>query len=225
VTFKELQDAVILNTFDETDRAQVKNWINHRYTVLCDAEDWSFMRATAGVTVTAGSQTVTNLPSDYGVGNALLDQYGERLELIGDPSEFVRRYMDTTVSYTGQPEAFTAFGSPSTFDGGLFGDGDFGGGEGLLAVGPTSNVTSNQFRLLYQRATPLLVADADVPTLPSGHHMTLVYGARAEGLGLSGLPEADSAERLFLAGLDAMRRKYLRPLRARMSQAPAYRPC
>jgi hypothetical protein len=66
--------------------------------------------------------------------------------LIGDPEEFVRRYMDTTTTYTGQPEAFVVLGSPGTFDGGLFGDGTFDGASKAASTSArrrTSRATSS----------------------------------------------------------------------------------
>lgn len=225
MTYKQIQDAVLLNTFDESQRTSVKDWINTRYTWLCDLADWSFMRAVANVTVTNGTTAVSGVPADLGVANALVDQYGARLEKITNPEVFVHRYLGIPI-FTGQPEAFTVFGSPATFDGGQFGDGDFGGGEGLIAVGPTSNVTSAAFKLLYERAVPTLVADADVPILPAGYHMGLAVGARALGCRMNGMTaEAGDMDGEFRGTIDSMRAKYLRPVRDRTGQSPAYRPC
>lgn len=225
MTFKEIQDAVLADTFDESKRASVKNWINGKYTELCDLDDWTFMRAVANVSVSVNSATVSGVPADFAVANALLDQYGCPLEKMGNVEEFVRRYMDSTTSSPAQPEAFCVFGSPATFDGGSFGDGDFGGGEGLIAVGPTSNVASSTFRLLYERAAPTLVIDADVPILPAGYHLAVVAGARAFGCRLSGMTaEAEEADAEFRSAVDALRRKYRRAINNRSPQVSAYRP-
>jgi hypothetical protein len=77
---------------------------------------------------------------------------------------------------------------------------------------------------MYERAAPLLSADADTPIIPSGYHMMLVDGARATGLRLSGLPEAESADAEFRSMVEGLRGKYKRPLRDRSPQVPAYRP-
>lgn len=204
MTFLELQDAVLADAFDASKRGDVKNWINHAYAILCDLDEWTWMRASAAVAVTSGSQTVSSMPADFGVANALVDQYGASLEKILDPEVFYDRYTGLGAS-TGQPEAFVNVNN------------------GLL-VGPTSNVSSSAFRLVYERVVTAMSADSDVPILPAMYHMALVHGAKAEGARLTLMPDAPNFDQAFQTSIEAMRNKYLRPIHDRAPQVPAYRP-
>jgi len=87
VTFKQIQDAVLANAFDESLRAQVKDHINHRYQMLWVAEEWGFVYETALVSVTAGSNVVTGLPSDFGNPLSLQNSAGDPREEEGDPDQ------------------------------------------------------------------------------------------------------------------------------------------
>ena len=205
MTFLQIVNAVLADAFAEGKRADAKNWVNHRYTWLCDLEEWPFMRATTVVTVTAGSATVTNVPTDFAIAQALLDQYGTPLEPVRDPQDFYDRYYGQTVA-NGKPEAFTIDG-------------------GVLLVGPTSNETSALYKLVYQRAAAALSADGDVPIIPTGYHMGLVHGGKAEGFRLTNVPLADQFDADFRGTVDAMRAKYLSPMRDKRRQSPAYRAC
>ena len=193
MTFLEIVNAVLAGSFDEAKRPSAKAWVNTRLGELLDMETWVFMRATASVTVTAGSRTVTGLPTAFGVAHSLIDGDGEPLTPFRDPVAFLERY-PTNVS-SGTPEAWTAIGAS-------------------IMVGPAATVTSSAFTLIYELAHTDLVADGDVPILPSQYHLMLVHGAKATGMRMLGIPLWNEHEQAFQQSLDAMRRKYLVTVRA-----------
>lgn len=204
MTFLEIQDAVMDNLFDETDRANVKNWINLRYGWMLALEKWTFLNATASVTVTSGSQTVTGLPTNFGVVIGLWDSDGAPLKGYSDWREFLSRY-NTNLDDTGTPEAYTVIG-------------------GTLLVGPTPDTTATDFLLAHELEAAAMSADADVPVIPSLFHRSLVSAGRAEGMKERLNPAWREVEQNFLASIDAMRRRYLTGVRQTGEQVPAYRP-
>lgn len=205
MNFKAIQDAVLVDAFAEGKRAEAIKWINSRYSWLCDLESWTFMQGTAAVTVTSGSQLVSNLPTDFGIAVGLIDQYGASLECLRDAAEFYSRYTNPSAPTTGQPEAYTVIG-------------------GSILVGPTANVTSTAFTLLYEKTAAALVNDSDTPIIPAGYHVALVHGGKAAGFRLTNIPLADQFDAEFRGHIDAMRAKYLTAMRDKQRQIPAYRP-
>lgn len=205
MTFKDLQDAVIKDTFDESDRADVRTWINHRYGLLLNQNEWTFTQGNTLVTATGGSQAVSNLPADLGIVLGLQRADGQPLRAIPEYRKFAAKYIGTSNSPTGQPEAFTSWG-------------------GALLVGPTSNETSSAYVLTYEKNCTPLSADADIPVIPVEHHLALVFGGKADGLALSSVLLADPFEQKFDAEIQAMTRKYLAAVRGANTQIPAYRP-
>ena len=203
-TFLELQDAVILGLLDPSDRAAAKTYINHRYGWILALEEWSFLNATDNVTVTAGSQTVTGLPTNFGIPIGMWDSGGNPLRAMSDWRAFLSRY-NANLSDSGTPEAYTVIGSS-------------------LLVGPTPDTTASDFLLAYELEAPALVADADVPIIPSLFHVALINGGRAEAMKMQHNPTWQAVEQDFLASIDAMRRRYLAGVRSTGEQIPAYRP-
>lgn len=205
MTFVEIQNAVKANGFAESDRASIKTWINFRLGWIWDLDDWTFVQGSAAVTVTTGSQTVSNLPSDFATALGLWNARGCPLEPVPEYRDFASRYLGTSNIGSGVPEAYTVLGSS-------------------ILVGPTSNETSSGYLLGYEKAPTMLVSDTDVPGIPSQYHLALVHGAKAEGFKLSNVPLADAFDADFQAAITAMRRKYLRSMRGTATQVPAYRP-
>ena len=203
-TFLELQDAVILNLLDESDRAAVKTYINHRYGWILALEEWSFLNDTASVTVTAGSQTVSNLPSDFGIPIGLWDSDGNPLQAMSDWRRFQDLY-NANLGDTGTPEAYTVIGS-------------------TLLVGPVPDTTATDYLLAYELEGAAMVADGDTPIIPSLFHVALIHGGRAEAMKMQHNPTWQAVEQDFLASIDAMRRRYLVGVRSTGEQVPAYRP-
>lgn len=203
-TFLELQDAVILGLLDESDRAAAKTYINHRYGWILALEEWSFLNDTASVTVTDGSQTVTNLPTDFGIPIGLWDSDGNPLQAMSDWRAFLSRY-NANLGDSGSPEAYTVIGSS-------------------LLVGPTPDTTATDFLLAYELEGAAMVADGDVPIIPTLFHVALIHGGRAEAMKMAFNPQWQAVEQDFLASIDAMRRRYLVGVRSTGEQVPAYRP-
>lgn len=205
MNFKAIQDAVIKSTFDESDRADIKTWINHRYGTLMDQNEWTFTQGTANVTVTAGSQAVSNLPVDLGIVLGLQRVDGTPLEAIPEYRKFAARFLGASNAQAGRPCAFTSWG-------------------GQVLVGPTSNESSAAYLLTYEKNVTLLDDDTDIPVLPAEYHLALVFGAKADGAKLSSILLADPFEQQFDADVQAMTRKYLVSVRGANTQMPAYRP-
>lgn len=201
LTFKDIQDAVKSDRFDEEQRGDIKKWINFRYWWLWHLEEWTFRYATGLVTVTAGSNVVTGLPSDFLVALSLQRADGAPLQYMG-PASFQRGFYDTTTVQTGKPEAYTVIG-------------------GTIYVGPTSNETSSAYKLVYEREFTELVGDNDVPALPSGAHFGLVHGGAAEGLKLQNDPTWQAFETDFNSVITILRRGYLVDQRDRSGSYPA----
>lgn len=205
MTFKDIQDAVIKDTFDESDRADVKTWVNHRYGVVMNQNEWTFTQGSQNVTVTGGSQAISNLPADLGIALGLQRADGWPLEAIPEYRKFARRFLGTGNVQTGQPCAFTVW-------------------AGQVLVGPTSNESSTAYLLTYEKNVTPLVADSDIPVIPQEHHLALVFGGKADGLSLSSVLLADPFEQHFNTEIQAMTRKYLTAVRGASTQVPAYRP-
>lgn len=132
LAFVDIQDAV-LTRFSEDDRASAKEWINFVYGQIWGLEEWTFKSATALVTVTAGSQVVTDLPADIGIPHLLQNSQGTPLAFI-DWREFQLRYYgwqgpQLAYEWTVQNEGIGA----------------------QVFVGPPSNETSSAYQLLYER--------------------------------------------------------------------------
>jgi len=192
-TFLELQNAVMSDRFDESQRGDVKTWINDCYWDVWHLEEWSFRYATATVSVTAGSQNVTGTPTDLAIVRSF--QRGDGYGLVAlDPVEFQRAYYDARTTDSYLPEAYTVI-------------------DGAILVGPVSSETATDYQLVYEREYTALSADNDVPALPAGAHLTLIFGAASTGLKLQNDYTWQFFEQQFQDRLNTMRRAYLRDLR------------
>lgn len=201
MTFLELQNATMNDRFDESQRGDVKNWINSRYWQLWNEEEWSFRYATDLVSVTSGSQTVGSLPTDFGDVRSLQRGDGTTLASL-DPVSFNRTYYDARAVYSGLPEAYTVV-------------------DGVVSVGPASSETATDYQLVYEREYTKLVLDAAIPEIPEGAELALVYGASAMGLQLQNDYTWQFQETLYQGELATMRRSYLRDRRDSNAQYAA----
>lgn len=200
MTFKEIQDAVLADRFNESQRADAKNWINHRYWWIWSLEPWTFKHAQGTGTVTAGSRTVTT-PTSFLHAHAVIDSDGVGLRPISDPREFMTVFEPDE---TGDPEIFTVIA-----------------GVVLVAPTPTAGET---FTVLFDREYTQLVSDQDTPLLPSGAHFALVHGGAAEGLKLQNDPTWQAFDEDFQASLTVLRQNYLSSVKGAGRQFGAYRP-
>lgn len=205
MTYSEIQDAVIKNSFASSRRAEARTWIQARHAWLWDAEPWIFRKAVQQtVTFTANSNTV-NLGSitDLRSVDSLWTALGDEVRAVRDRREFFREFNANASSGTGTPEVFTVV-------------------NGVIYIGPKGDGTTGL--LDYEKAKPELSDDADETGLPSGYDLALVHGAKAEGFKLSNIPMAEAFDADFNAYLNAMRLDYLSEVNAQGQQFGAYRP-
>lgn len=205
MTFKAIVDAVLSDRFGEGKRGEAQNWVNHRYWWLWSLEPWPFKFATDAVTVTSGQQALGGVATDLKTVFAIYRADGAPLERIRDPADFFDRYVTQTPAVSGEPEAFTTFGTS-------------------VLIGPTPNVSSSAYQMLYEKECALMSADADVPALPAGSHFALVHGGSAEGLKLQNDPTWQAFEQDFRDTITILRESYLNPVGGSGYQMPAYRP-
>lgn len=205
MTFKEIVDQVLLESFDESDRMYAKGWVNARLGYIWDMDEWSFTKGHATVAVTANSGTVTGLPADFGIATSLQRYDGSHLRGYEEWGEFADLYLGSANAQTGIPAAFTVQG-------------------GVITVGPVSNETNAAYILGYEKAPTVLVNDSDIPAIPQQYHLALVHGGKAEGLTLRSVLLADPFEHMFDQAIQRMARKYLTEVRGAVHQTPAYRP-
>lgn len=161
-TFLQLQTAVMGTRFDDSQRGDIKTWINAAYWNCWSLERWTFRYATDLVTVTSGSTAVTGLATDVERVFSFQRSDGTKLRYL-QPSRFDAAYYNATSPPVGAPEAYTIR-------------------AGVITVGPTSNETKTDYELDYEKAYTALVNDSDVPLLPEGSHEgILVFGGIAIG--------------------------------------------
>lgn len=203
MTFKQLQDAVISKSFDESDRSDVKNWITFRHAWLWDLCEWTFKFATATVAFTSGSQTVGSMPTDFRAAIVLYDSQGNPVVPKRDVRTFFDTYNANLQNGSGPPQAFTVVGSQ-------------------ILVGPAGDGTSGL--LVYEKSKPMLVNDSDTTGLPDGYDLALVHGGKAEGFKLSNVPLWQGFDDDFTAATNALQRQYLTAIRGQVGQLGAYRP-
>lgn len=193
LTFKQIQDAVLSDGFDETKRADAKTWIQFRHSWLWDLDDWTFKYATATVTFTAGGQAVTDQPDDFHAAVALFDSTGELVTPVADFREFFASYNTNLQNGSGSPEAWTVIG-------------------GTLTVGPAGDGT--QGILIYEKTKPALSADSDTTGLPDGYDLALVHGGKAEGFKLANVPLWQGFDDDFTAAAQTLRQNHLTAVKA-----------
>lgn len=215
--FKQLQDAVIADLFDETDRGDVKNWINARGRMLWGIDEWSFRRAETLVGITVGTNTITNVPLDFDEMVDLFRDDGTKLAMYEEFREFASLYLGTDNSRTGLPEACSVMWHPQNFN-------DPEQPNGDIWVGPIANTTSSTYLLVYERAWTTLVADGDIPQFPSDTHLALVFGAKADGMVLKSILLNEPLEQRYQEYVTSMQRDFITQVRGATHQTPAYRP-
>lgn len=175
--------------FDESQRGDIRTWINSRYWYVWSLEEWAFRYATDLVSVTTGSKTVGSVPTDLGAVRSLQRRDGTSLISLSQV-DFQRAYYDATTTETGYPCHYTVI-------------------DGAIFVGPSSNETKTDYQLVYEREFTALSADEDEPALPPGAHETLVFGASATGLKLQNDYTWQFFEQQFQDDIQTLRRSYL----------------
>ena len=203
LTFKEIVDAVLADSFDEKKRADAKKWVSFRHAWLWDLEDWTFRRGTSTVTFTAASQTLSGTPSDLHAVIALYDTNGNPVVGISDLREFFDAANPAVATSTGTPTFYTVVDGSILTD--TLGDGSSG-------------------TVVYEKSKPSLVNDTDTTGLPDGYDVALVHGGKAEGFKLTNIPLWQGFDDDFTAAANALRRSYLSQVRETGQQWGAYHP-
>lgn len=203
MNYTQIQNATIADLFGEPKRSDAKEWINSEYQAIWDLEQWAFKTATSSVTATAGNQTLSGVPGDFGTALMVFGSDGSELRPFEDVRAFYSRYGDTT--QRGAPEAFTVLGSST------------------ILVGPTPDA-DRTLTLVYEKALTPLVNGTDVPAIPPGYHMLLVLGARRRGASILKMPVYDSEHQEYVRLLESMRRNHISAVLGGFDQVGAYRP-
>lgn len=193
MTFLELQNAVLAR-FEQSERDNVKRWLNLFYGQVWALERWSFRLGQAYVSVTPGSTAIGLLPDDTGQVTGLLNGRGERLTPL-PPDVWNDLYRAMALqAQTGLPEAYTII-------------------NGVPQVGPPSSEDSTSYRLEYFKRLTQLAEDDDEPATPDEFDWMLVAGASAIGQTHTQDPTAALQDPVILRALDSMRRDFLTDLR------------
>jgi hypothetical protein len=202
MTYKQIQDAVLSDSFPEGRRVDAKTWIQFRHSWLWDLEEWTFKYGTGAVTFTAGSQ-VAAAPADLQTVLALYNAMGLPVRGVRDPREF----FDTT-----NPQLGGAGGAPIFYT--VVG--------GQLLVGSAGDGSTGF--IVYEKKKPTLFNDLDATGLPDGYDLALVHGGKAEGFKLTNVPLWQGFDDDFTAAANALRRNYLTSIReAGAQQLGAFR--
>lgn len=196
MTFAQIVSEVQALRFNAQQTSSIQRWVNDRYAALWAADEWIFKYGKANVTATAGSNLISDLPSDFGVSLGLWRADGYPLRWV-PPRDFESLYQGSTD--TAGPQFFTVINQ-------------------AVIVGPTSNETSSNYLLLYEKRMTPLVADGDIPAIPPQHHYLLVVGALAMGLMLLNDFTFQFVEGQWQQGIEEMRREWLVDQRGEVAQ-------
>jgi hypothetical protein len=205
VNFLALQGKVMSDRFDESQRGDVKDWINAAYWQLWSVENWTFVQArVTNASVTSGVNTLGGVPADLNTARSLMRGDGTPVHQL-PMLELEQRFYDPRSPSIGLPECYADL-------------------AGVIYLGPIPNETASDYELVYDKEFTALVNDADVPAIPSGAHEALVFGASVLGLQLQNDFTWQFHEQRFNEFIDGLRRNYLEVATERRLQVPAYRP-
>lgn len=199
MTFLELQNFVLSDRFDESKRAEIKRHLNTRYGRIWAQEPWTFKLGFEDFSVTQGTQTaaLSSLTrvhdfKDTSTSPSYLDVHPLRPE----------DYQEFRSSQSGVPYAYTVIANTIRFD------------------RPMDQ--NRTFTAMGELAFDELVADGDVPLLPTEFHGTIAYGAISDALRLENDPSWASAEQDYQQGIADMRRSYLTQISNMIDHAPSW---
>lgn len=201
MTFLEIQNAAMNDRFNESQRADVKNWINFRYGRIWAQDAWNFKLITVTTTLPLSSNIVSlsalGIQRVVAVWDGSFGSYQVPIT-SARPEDF----FNFTSTSAGYPVDFTVVGTNIVFN------------------RPASG--ARNLTILGEAIWAPLSADGDVPLLPSEFHFVLVQGASAEGLRLQNDPtwrdfEADSDKTIA-----EMRIGYLTAVKTYQDAYPAW---
>jgi hypothetical protein len=202
MTFGDILTAVCTDGIDAGRRADAKEWVKARHAWLWGAQPWTFKNASAAITF-AANQQVAAAPADLHAVFSVYDAHGDPVAGIRDIRKFFDIYNTLSGGGSGPPEAYTVV-------------------NGQVLVGPQGDGSTGQ--IVYQKAKPALVADADPTGLPDGFDLALVFGAKATGYKLTNVPLAEDLEADFAAAVTAMENDWLDAVFETGGQVGAFRP-
>ena len=200
MTFKEIQDNVLLDRFNETQRAAVKQKINSRYGRMWALEPWSFKRVLVEHSLLSGEDEIT------------LAELGlQRVEVIYTdvPSDFTRLYGD-------RPENALSWASENNGIQGAFtmiGD--------TIRLDRPGSTASNLLIIGEQKWVPM-VGDLDEPLIPAEYHGAIVDGAAADMLLREADPTWQGSQQSYTDQVGEMRYAYMSNHRLVQSAYPSW---
>lgn len=212
MNFRNLLDETCAD-FTTTIEPRARVWINAAYHEWLAYRRWSFLEATSGaVALSAGVQTYdllggTPVVTDFaGMIAVELEQSvgGSRVPLREmDPQTFSIVTSHSRVN--GAPAIWTVLGGTAASSSATVAS----GGRQQLALWPIPTAAAAQGVNVYLRydrsaAGAELSADADVPIIPVGDHMGIVYGAKSIGFDAMNQSDQGQVQRmLFMQRLQA----------------------
>jgi hypothetical protein len=202
MTFDDLADAVIRNRFQESNRTDVKLWLNASYTAIWQEADWYFKHVTAAPwTVTAGDDAPAMF-SDFAEAEGVFNENGEPLIYLPQ-KQLEDNYLGDDGS--GSSEAYTVVGR-----------------EIILAPTPA---TTRTYYLSYRRrishvdvggsaAAGVMSEDGDQPIWGAEFDYLLVADAQLTGELLHKDPQAAQTQVVRDRMLDSLKRDSLHSMQS-----------
>lgn len=201
MTFLELQNATMNDRFTETQRAEIKDWINSRYGRVWAQDSWSFKITSTLTSIAASATTISlaslNLQRVESVWDSTYGAYNVEIDPLR-PEKFYQY----TATYSGYPMNYTVINGNIVFD------------------RPASQTRS--IIIVGEQRWTRMTADGDIPALPDEFHFMLVHGASSEGLRLQNDPTWKDFEDDFQRYLVDMRASYLAPVRTFGDAMPSW---
>lgn len=187
MNFQQLQDEVLSNRFDASQRPQAKNWINYRYGRLWAMENWAFKYQFTTLNVAGNASSIARGTIGDIVGlwdSTVSPSYAPMLPMR--PEDLFNL---TNTTNTGAPYNFTTINDTIYFE------------------RPMDRART--FQVLSTIPFTTLVNDTDTPLIPAEFHEVLVAGAASHGLRLEDDPAWQSFEQDWSQGIEDMKSAYL----------------
>lgn len=194
MTFLEIQNEV-LERFNGTTQARIKNWINFRYGRIWATAPWTFKRQWTNVTIPVGATSVS-------------------LTTEGD----IISVWDSTYSVSGTYSTFPSIRPEDAYNQRAFGYTVVGN----TLYFPYPATRAYTLTVLSDKAFVPLANDGDIPLIPAEFHRLLVLGALSEGQRWEGDPAWQATEDEFRAGIEDMKQEYLTNVQTYSDSYPSW---
>lgn len=197
MSFSDIVTEVERIRFSAAQSTSIQRWVNDAYASLWNTDEWIFKYGrVSNLTVTAGSTTLSGLPTDFGICLGLWRDDGLPLSYRA-PRDFFNIYAGSTTA--GSPQFFTIVNQ-------------------AITVEPIPDTSVSTYSMVYEKRLTPLVADGDIPAIPSMHHYLLVTGAMRIGLRLYNDFTWAFQEQAWQQGIQEMRREWLNDQRGEVTQ-------